>query len=1392
MRKKLLIFFVALMAFAARAQNPGLIISQVMANPAGTDSCKEYVELLVSQNIDFSLTPYTIIVSNNGNASSQGWVAGGALSYAFAITSGSVNTGDVVYVGGSCMSPTGTAVRTINVKYVNGDGGIGTLNSGGVFGNGGGNADGVAVFSVAVGSITNSTVPVDALFYGTGIGSATVATGGYELPMSDLYSGGKLAGASFFGPDPGSDVLVTATGVFNLSSNSWTTPRVMTSGTVTSDGVSSVSLATNPTVTPCTISFLSNDTTVNESVSSATVYLRVTAAGTGSASVTLSLSPISNASAADYSLAAMTITIPANAPVNSTYPIVFNLTNDAIVESAEYAVLRFAANPVNANIGSISQFAFYIADNDKAIPAPSNALTLNLLSSFSNTVTGANSAEIVAHDPTTQRLYIANSIGAKLDIVDFVNPSSPTLLYSVPITTYGNINSVAVYNGTVAAAIENSNPQDSGKVVFFDMSGNFISQVKVGMMPDMITFNHAGNKVLTANEGEPNTTYTNDPEGSVSIIDISGGVSSVSQSNVSHVTFTVYNGQEATLRTQGIRIFGPSATAAMDFEPEYIAVSKDDTRAWVTLQENNAVAEINIATASVTALRALGTKNHSLLDNGMDMSNMTRGVDISNFPVKGFYMPDAIATYTVGGVNYFVTANEGDARAYTAFSEEQRVGAATLDPTNFPNASHLKNNYVLGRLNITNKSGDIDNDGDLDTLYSYGSRSFSIWDGNTGAQIYDSKDDFELITSTNSYSLLFNASNANNTRKDRSDDKGPEPEGVTIGTIGSNHYAFIALERIGGVMVYDVTNPVSPVFVTYVNNRSIPSGPDFGAEGLIFIHQSQSPNGQHIVIAANEISSTLSIWGIAGCSAPLSSSISVSGSTANICSANAPTLSVATNSNASFQWFRNGVAIATGTMNSVIANQSGSYSVSISTGTNCGTQSLVKTFSVNTTPTLSINSATAVCSGNGITSTVTGANTYSWSNSMSGSVISFTPLASGVVSVSGTASNNCIGTGSVNITVNTTPTLSVSGASAVCFGSSVTQTVTGANTYSWSNNMSGSIVTFSPQASTLYTITGVAANSCSSIATQSITVNPLPIVTVNGSLTICAGSSTTLTANGAGSYTWSTLAFIPSIVIAPLSSTNIVVAGTNSLGCMGGTIVPITVIQLPNVSISAPANQICSGQSSTLTASGAITYSWSTNNSGNSIVVSPSSNSSYTVTGTDANGCKNTAVQAVAVNATPTLNLNSSTNVVCIGQSATLTVSGANSYVWNDNSTALTLVVTPTMNATYSVTGTGTGNCQASAMITQSVSQCTSLSELNGASYDVVMYPNPALNEVFFRSSGNETFDVVIFNSLGAVVITQKQHGSEKALSVSSLAKGVYLVRLTQGENIVLKKLIVE
>jgi hypothetical protein len=1157
MKIRIFAFLIALASTHLKAQNPGLVISEVLANPAGTDSCKEYVELLATQNINFSLTPYTIIVTNNGSATNLGWINGGAITYAFAVTTGSVAAGDVVYVGGSCMAPTGTQLRTINVKYVNGDGGIGLLNASGVFGNGGSNADAVGVFNLPVSVITSSTVPTDVLFFGTGIGTASVTGGvdGYQLPVNDFYSGGKLQGSSFLAPDPSSDLIVTSNGIFNTTTNTWSTPRSISTGTIMTNAVSSLSLTNSGTVTPSTISFLSNDTTVNESVSSAVIYLRLTSTSTSSSSISVYASALSNASATDYTLANITVTFVANAPINSTAAVTITLNNDAVIESAEYIVLRFY-NPQNTNLGSINQFAFYIADNDKVIPSASNSLSLNLIGSFSNGVSGSNSAEIVAHDPISQRLFIANSLGSKLDIVNFINPATPSLLVSVPISTYGNINSVAVKNGIVAVAIENgTNPQDSGRVVFFNTDGLFLKQVKVGMMPDMITFNRAGTKVLTANEGEPNAAYTIDPDGSVSIIDISGGITALTQTNVSHVTFTVYNGQEAALRAQGIRIFGLNANTAKDFEPEYISVSPDDSKAWVSLQENNALIEINLSNNSINYIKALGTKNHNSLNNGFDASNVTRGVNVGNFPVKGFYLPDAIASYTVGGVNYVISANEGDARAYSGFSEEKRVAQLNLDPLKFPNGNELKNNYVLGRLTVTDKSGDIDNDGDIDTIYSYGSRSFSIWNANTGNLVYDSKDDMELITATNSFSLLFNASHSNTTRKDRSDDKGPEPEGVTIGTIGSNVYAFIVLERIGGVMVYDVTNPATPVFVTYANNRSLPSnGPDLGSEGVIFIPQSESPNGQHIVIAANEISSTLTFWGIPGCANPLTSSLTITGNTVNVCANNAPVLSVPSATGVTYQWSNNGTAIPGATLNTVAANVTGNYSVAITGGTNCATGSVTRSVTVNPSPTIAVAGPTAVCAGASITQTLTGAINYSFNAVSSTSIVTFTPPNSGNYTFAGTATNNCVGTTIRTIVVNSLPVINLYAVpSVICLGQSTTLTATGASSYSWSTGATSSALTLTPAATANYTVSGT-FNGCTSLLAKTVTVNPVPVVNVVSSTSItCAGETVTLSANGGLTYSWNTGSTNSVIVVNPVSTTSYSVTGANVFNCSAST-----------------------------------------------------------------------------------------------------------------------------------------------------------------------------------------------------------------------------------------------
>jgi Ca2+-binding RTX toxin-like protein len=253
------------------------------------------------------------------------------------------------------------------------------------------------------------------------------------------------------------------------------------------------------------------------------------------------------------------------------------------------------------------------------------------------------------------------------------------------------------------------------------------------------------------------------------------------------------------------------------------------------------------------------------VQNALDASDEDGNINIRNWPVQGMYQPDAIATFAVNGETYIVTANEGDARDYDGFSEEVRVADLTLDPDAFPNADELQAEAALGRLTVTNTLGDPDGDGDFDQLFSFGARSFSIWDS-AGNLVFDSGDDFERITAE----LLpdeFNSDNDENDSLDsRSDAKGPEPEGVVTGVVDGRTYAFIGLERIGGIMVYDVTNPVSPSFVQYINTRDFEGNAeagtagDLGPEGLVFIAAEDSPTGRPLLAVANEVSGSTTLY----------------------------------------------------------------------------------------------------------------------------------------------------------------------------------------------------------------------------------------------------------------------------------------------------------------------------------------------------------------------------------------------------------------------------------------------------------------------------------------------------------------------------------------------------
>ena len=505
-----------------------------------------------------------------------------------------------------------------------------------------------------------------------------------------------------------------------------------------------------------------------------------------------------------------------------------------------------------------------IAGSINIVTESASALNITRLSSLGNSTTAANNfgAEIPAYDPSSRRLFLTGP-NNRLDIADISNPASPITLSSLDLSSYGaGVNSVAIKNGIVALAMEANPITNNGSVVFFDTNGVFQSQVTVGALPDMLTFTPDGNRVLVANEGEPANGVN--PDGSVSIIDLSAGVLNPT---VNTATFTSFNGQENTFRSQGVRIF-PGQTVSQDVEPEYITVSDDGTTAWVSLQENNAIAIVNIVNAQVTSILPLGAKDFNAPGNGLDASDRdgvvfggaanSPAVRINNWPVFGLYQPDTIATVTIAGQTYLITANEGDTR-----NEAGRVSTLTLDPNVFPNAADLQLARNLGRLDVSSIDG-LNGQGQYSQLFAYGGRSFSIWNVTNGlSQVFDSGDDFEQIlaafSATPLTASIFNSDGTPSSFDSRSDNRGPEPEGLAVGTVGNRLYSFVGIERAGGFMVYDITNPSNPLFTNYINDWQLG---DISPEGLLFIPAADSPNGTPLLIVANEVSRNLVIYSV--------------------------------------------------------------------------------------------------------------------------------------------------------------------------------------------------------------------------------------------------------------------------------------------------------------------------------------------------------------------------------------------------------------------------------------------------------------------------------------------------------------------------------------------------
>ena len=515
-------------------------------------------------------------------------------------------------------------------------------------------------------------------------------------------------------------------------------------------------------------------------------------------------------------------------------------------------------------------------------PAPDAALDLSVLGSYETGTFDESAAEIVAY--YGKRVFTVNAEAGAVDVLDVSDPTAPVKLYS--IAGDGIANSIAIRaDGLGVIALESRTKTDNGSLVFFnansDTADAILGDVQVGALPDMVTISADGSYAVVANEGEPSDDFSVDPEGSVGIVSLPGALAAPTQDAVNIADFHNFEVGGSEVLDPLVRVFGPTPEAgnpvSRNLEPEYVAV-KGGT-AYAALQEANAVAVIDLASATVTDIWPLGFKDHSVVGNGLDASDRdpqgAPSINIDTYTgLHGVYMPDSISTYEANGTTYLVTANEGDSREWGDFIDAARVKDLGKDGSPPVCASSaiagLTGDADLGRLNIITDLG-LSASGDCyEELYAFGGRSFSVWTTD-GSLVFDSGDSLEQITALANPDF-FNSNHSESNAEGRSDDKGPEPENLTIGAVDGRNYAFIGLERVGGVAVYDITNPATSTFVTYLNNRDfsesvedggdLAAAGDLGPEGLAFVPAAVSPTGKPMLAVGNEVSGTTTLFGI--------------------------------------------------------------------------------------------------------------------------------------------------------------------------------------------------------------------------------------------------------------------------------------------------------------------------------------------------------------------------------------------------------------------------------------------------------------------------------------------------------------------------------------------------
>ena len=531
---------------------------------------------------------------------------------------------------------------------------------------------------------------------------------------------------------------------------------------------------------------------------------------------------------------------------------------------------------------------------------PDAPFDLSVAGTFETGIFDAGASEIVqAHG---NRLFSVNADAGSVFAIDMTDPAAMSELYQVGAPG-GVANSVAIRDdGLGVVALEDADDKTApGRLLFFDANADeptVLGEVTVGSLPDMVTVSPDGAYAVVANEGEPADDFSSDPEGSVGVVALPDAVAAPSQNDVRTADFHAFEGVELddSVRDAFGPILNDEFPRSTTWEPEYVTVQEGT--AYVALQEANAIATVDLNTATVTDVFGLGFIDRGVVP--LDASDRdpedAPTINIATYPgLYGVPMPDGVHSYRVGDETYIVTANEGDAREWGDYVEPARVkDLGTEDaPGTGPLCENLEgydDDAALGRLEVTTEMGFDEQQGCYSELYAFGSRSFSIYSAD-GELVFDSGAEFEELSARLSENtpLVFNSGHDDNEFDSRSDAKGVEPENLTIGEVDGRSYAFIGFERLGGVIVYDVTDPAAPSYVEYINNRSfdvslgdeyealeeagaseqelaelVNSVGDLGPEGLDFISAESSPTGVPMIVVGNEVTGSTTLYTLDG------------------------------------------------------------------------------------------------------------------------------------------------------------------------------------------------------------------------------------------------------------------------------------------------------------------------------------------------------------------------------------------------------------------------------------------------------------------------------------------------------------------------------------------------